>query len=127
MDVVHPVPPLQAAPQASISRFTTSRLLAAPGEHAGSVRRGRVDLLVRNKGRHVDESPGSASRLIEVVAPAHARTAADHVNDAFETAMMMRAGHGIRVDRDRARPSFPAPVRALVTAAARFMPGVCGV
>ena len=53
------------------------------------------------------KSPGPASAVnCRLLAPAHPRLALHHVDDAFEMAVMMRAGLGVRLDADRARPQF---------------------
>src|SRR5712692_10656465 len=44
-----------------------------------------------------------------MLAPAHPRPAFDHVNDAFERAVMVRAGLGVGVDVDRAGPDLLRP------------------
>ena len=67
----------------------------------------RVDLLVRHVGRHVDEvaRPRLGDEL-QLVAPAHAGLALEHIDDAFEVPVVVRAGLGVGVDRHRARPDF---------------------
>src|SRR5262245_45873330 len=73
------------------------RLVVAAHQHAFErlVRAG-VDLLVRHERRHVDEvaGPGLGHEL-EVLAPAHARSSAHHVDDAFQFAVVMRPGLGV--------------------------------
>ena len=82
---------------------------------------------MRDKGRHIDEIAGAGlGHEFEPVAPAHAGPSADHVDHALHRPVMVRAGLGFRMDDDGSRPSFSAPARAWVMAAARFMPGVCG-
>jgi hypothetical protein len=49
-----------------------------------------------------------------MIAPAHAGAALDDIDDAFEGAVMVRAGLGVGVDGE-------------LIAAARDIPGVCGV
>ena len=82
------------------------RLLIAPHQHAFQRLVGAgVDFLVRDEGRDVDEVAGS--RLggeFQRVAPAHPGAAAHHIDHAFQLAMMVRAGLGVGMDRDRAGP-----------------------
>jgi hypothetical protein len=63
---------------------------------------------------------------LQMLAPAHARLAANHVDDAFEMAVMVRAGFGIGLDRHRTGPQLLAPARAKLIAALRSIPGVEG-
>ena len=74
----------------------------------------RVDLLMRHERRHVDEiARPRFRRVLERVAPPHARAAADDEDHALELAVMMRAGLRVRVNRDRAGPQL-ARARARV-------------
>ena len=41
-----------------------------------------------------------------MLAPSHPRPALDHVDDALEVTVMMRAGLGVGLDGDGARPQF---------------------
>ena len=66
-----------------------------------------IDLLMRHIGRDEDEIAGvGLGGELQMLAPAHARLAAHHIDDAFEMAVMMRAGLGIGLDRHRAGPQF---------------------
>src|SRR6185312_5152956 len=66
-----------------------------------------IDLLVRHVRRHVDEIAGPRfGDEFEMLAPAHARLSAQHVDHALERAVMMRAGLGIRMDMDGAGPDL---------------------
>lgn len=66
-----------------------------------------VDFLMRRVGRHVDEIAGLGfGDILELIAPAHAGASAEHIDDAFERAVVMGAGFGIGLDVDRARPEF---------------------
>src|ERR1700678_4105440 len=80
----------------------------AAHEHALKlVGRARVDLLMRNVRRHVDEiSRPRLGRELQMFAPAHARFPLDDVDDAFERAVMVRPGLGVGVDVHRARPEL---------------------
>ena len=49
--------------------------------------------------------PGLGDEL-ELVAPAHPRSAAHDVDHAFDRAVVMRAGLGLRMDHDRAGPEL---------------------
>jgi len=62
-----------------------------------------------------------------MIAPAHAGASLDHVDDALDLAVVVGAGLGTGVVETVPAHSFSAPARACVIAAARFMPGVCGV
>ena len=67
----------------------------------------RIDLLVRYVRRHIDEI--ARSRFIaefQAVAPAHARAAADNVENRFEFSVMMRSRLRVRLDDDCSRPQF---------------------
>src|SRR5882757_6862777 len=66
-----------------------------------------VDFLVRHVGRHENEiaGPGLGDEF-EPFSPAHARAPTQHIDDAFERAMVMRAGLGIGLDCNRTRPDF---------------------
>ncbi len=80
------------------------------GAHQNAFERrvgGGVDLLMRHIGRHEDEvaRPGLGD-IFQMIAPAHARLALDHVDDAFQCAMVMGAGLGIGLDLHRARPDL---------------------
>src|SRR5262245_18700562 len=84
------------------------RFVIAAHQHAFEwfVRAG-VDLLVRHERRHEDEIARTGlGGEFEPFAPAHAGTAAHHIDHAFELAVVMRAGLGIGMDRDRAGPEF---------------------
>src|SRR6266542_205488 len=86
-------------------------LVVAAHKHAfqGLIGRG-VDFLVRHIGRDEDEIAGiGLGDIFEVLAPAHPRPAFDHVDDAFERAVMVRAGFGVGVDVDRAGPDLLRP------------------
>jgi len=84
-------------------------LLATSGQHAAQLHLlARVDFLMRYVGGHVDEIP--RPRLgdeFQPLAPAQARKAADHVDHAFEIAVMVRSRLRFRLDGDRAGPQFP--------------------
>ncbi|ESZ02477.1 hypothetical protein X737_38370 [Mesorhizobium sp. L48C026A00] len=62
---------------------------------------------MRHVGRDIDEVAGTGFRdIFQVVAPAHARLALDHIDDAFQIAVVMRAGLGVGVDGHRAGPDL---------------------
>src|SRR6202165_1818685 len=65
---------------------------------------------MREVGRGGDEVAGAGfGDELELVAPAHARLAADDVDHALDRAVMMGAGLGLGMDDDRAGPeSFGA-------------------
>ena len=53
------------------------------------------------------KSPGSGfGDVFEMFAPSHPRAARDDVDDAFEFAVMMRAGLRVRFDLHGAGPDF---------------------
>src|ERR1051325_1993727 len=84
------------------------RLVVAAHQHAfeGFIARG-VDLLVRHIGRHEDEvARPSLGDVFEGVAPAHPRPALQHVNDAFERAVVVRPGLGVGMDVHGAGPDL---------------------
>src|SRR5207245_2853837 len=62
---------------------------------------------MRDEGRDVDEVAGAGlGDELELVAPAHARLAADYIYDALDRAVMVGAGLGLGVDDDSAGPEF---------------------
>ena len=62
---------------------------------------------MRHVRRHVDEIAGAGfGNKLQLVAPAHARLAADHINHAFHRAVMMRAGLGLGMNHHGSRPQF---------------------
>src|SRR5665213_612119 len=66
-----------------------------------------VDFLVRHVRRHVDKVSGSGlGDEFEIVAPAHARLAAQHIDHAFERAVVVRAGFGVGMNVHGAGPDF---------------------
>ena len=82
------------------------RLLAAAGEHALQrlVVEG-VDLLVWHERWDVDETAGACLvGLFQPRTPAHPGTAPEDIDDAFELAVMVRAGPRAGMDGDRAGP-----------------------
>ena len=67
----------------------------------------RVQFLVRNVGRNIDEV--TRTRLIDelqMISPAKARTAPYDVDHGFQFPMMMRAGLGIGLHHHRSRPEL---------------------
>src|ERR1700761_7730884 len=85
-----------------------NRILTAAHDNglAGFIR-ARVDLLMRNVRRHVNEIAGAGLiGELEMIAPAHARTAFDDVEHRLEFAMMMWSGFGVRVHHHRSGPEF---------------------
>src|SRR5208283_160720 len=67
----------------------------------------RVQLLMRDVGRNVDEI--SRTRFIDelqMISPAKARAAPHHVDHSFQFSMMMRTGLGIGVHHDGSRPEL---------------------
>src|SRR6266436_3381149 len=66
-----------------------------------------VDLLMRHVGRNEDKIAGVGLRhKLQMLAPAHPRPALDHVDDALEVSVMMRAGLGVGLDGHGAGPQF---------------------
>ena len=74
-----------------MSRFTTTGSWVAPDHHAlQRVAGKRVDLLVRDVGRHVDEVAGIGfGHELQPLAPAHARAPPDHVDDALQVPVVV--------------------------------------
>ena len=71
---------------------------------------GRIDLLMRNEGRHIDEVPGPGVRLIlQPVTPTHPDMATDHIDDGLLLAVMVGSGRRMRGDVCYPRPY---PLRA---------------
>src|SRR5207244_13455300 len=71
---------------------------------------GRIDLLMRNEGRHIDEVPGPGLRLIfQAVTPTHPDMATDHIDDGLLLAVMVGSGRRKRGDVCYPRPY---PLRA---------------
>jgi hypothetical protein len=66
-----------------------------------------VEFLMRNVGRDVDEvSRTGFVDKFEVISPAKARAAADHVDYGFEFTVVMRASLCVGVNDDCSRPQF---------------------
>jgi hypothetical protein len=62
---------------------------------------------VRHIGRNEDEIARPRLRgELQPLAPAHPRPAADHIDDALQMAVVMRAGLGVGLDRDGAGPKL---------------------
>src|ERR1700733_12230196 len=69
-----------------------------------------VDLLVRDKWRHINEITGLGfGDEFEPIAPAQSCDAVDNIDDAFQVAVMMRAGPGLRIYGDRSGPQLRRP------------------
>jgi hypothetical protein len=82
-------------------------LTAADDDGFTNFIRMRIDLLMRDVGRNIDEVAGAGlPSEFEVISPAHAAAAAHNVEDGFELAMVMRAGLRIRFDHHRAGPEL---------------------
>ncbi len=74
------------------------------------------------------KSPGSGfDHVFEIVAPAEPGPSAHDVKYGLKFTVMVRPGAGRGLNADGAGHSLLAPVQACVIAAARDMPGVCGV
>ena len=66
-----------------------------------------VDFLVRHVGRYIDEvARAGLGGELEVVTPAPVGAALDHIDHAFERAVVVGAGLGVGVDGHRAGPQF---------------------
>src|SRR5512144_3147348 len=83
-------------------------LLIATHDHTGQWFVGiGVDLLMGHERRY--ENKIARTRLgekFEPLAPAHARPAADNINDAFQFAVMVRRGLSVRMNLHCAGPEF---------------------
>jgi hypothetical protein len=85
----------------------------------------RIDLLVRNIGRNVNEvARTSFIDKLEPVSPPHSRSAPNNVKHRFKLPVMVRSGSGIGRYEYSAGPQLRSPVRAWVMAAARVIPAV---
>jgi hypothetical protein len=63
--------------------------------------------LMRHERRHVDEITRASLRdVLQAFAPSHPRAAADDIDDAFQVAMMMRAGFRVGMNRHGAGPEL---------------------
>src|SRR6185503_17358080 len=107
VDVIHPVHFLWLLYDRDVE-IHDDRFLTAAHEHARErLIVVRVDLLVRNVWRHVDEVAGAGFRdELELIAPAHPRLSADDVDHAFHRAVMVRAGFRLRMDHHGAGPQL---------------------
>ena len=78
--------------------------LIAAHDHAGQRLAGTgVDFLMRDERRHEDKIPRTGLReKLQSLSPAHPRSAADDIDDAFQFAVMVRRGFGVGIDADRA-------------------------
>src|SRR5215472_6256121 len=81
-------------------------LLSAARHHAVKLELvARVDLLMRDIGRHVNGvSRPSLGDELQMIAPAHSSHAIDHVDDALEIAMVVRPRLRPGIDRDGSGP-----------------------
>ena len=69
-----------------------------------------VDLLMRHIGRDENEIAGIGFRgELQVIAPTHPRPSLHDINNALKVTVVMRAGLGVRLDGDGARPEFLRP------------------
>src|SRR6185312_11197629 len=66
-----------------------------------------IDLLMRHVRRHIDEIAGAGlGDEFQILAPAHARLAAQNVDHAFQCAVMMRSGFGVGLNGDGSGPDL---------------------
>src|SRR5690606_4268175 len=84
------------------------RLVVAPYQYAFQrLVAGRVDLLVRHIGRHEDEIAGARLRdEFQLLAPTHARLAANYIDDALERTVMVCTGLGVGMNVHGACPDL---------------------
>lgn len=67
----------------------------------------RIDLLMRDEWRHVNEvTRRRLGHELELLAPSHSRAPLNDVDHALELAVMMRAGLGVCMNRDSACPKL---------------------
>src|SRR5260370_10379257 len=100
----------------SCLQIDDDRLLAATYDDAlQRLVRHRVYLLMRNKWRDEDEIAGARfSYVFKLFAPAHTGAALYDIDHAFQLAVMMRPGLGIRMYGDGARPNLASPRARIV-------------
>src|SRR5215213_10444843 len=107
MNMVYPVHLLRRLGRRDIE-IDNDRLLVVA--HDGTGKRfvlARIDLLMRNERRHVDEvARPSFGDELEALPPPHPRPTIYHVDHALKSPMVMRTGLGVRVDRDGTRPQL---------------------
>jgi hypothetical protein len=84
----------------------------------------RVEFLVRDIGRNIDEvsRPGFVDEL-QALSPAEAGAAANNVDDSFQFAVVMRTSLGVGMDEHRSGPEF---LGADTSAGDRFSAGHAG-
>jgi hypothetical protein len=92
MDVICPIDFFRWLGRLDV-QIDNDRFLAAPDKNAAkrlfSV---RIDLLMRNERRNIDEIARTGLRYeLKIFSPAHSRPPAYNVNNAFQVPMMMRA------------------------------------
>src|SRR6185295_17856342 len=85
-------------------------LAAADEDAAQHLGRAGVDLLMRHERRDVDEIawPRLGGKL-QMLAPPHARPAADHVDHALQLSMVVSAGLRVGLHGDRTGPELAGP------------------
>src|ERR1700722_128170 len=108
MQVVDPLDRFRIGFNAGQVEIDHDWLLAAAHQYAGQRRLvAGVDLLVRDKGRHVDEiAPTGFGHKLEPVAPAHAGAPTDNVVDTRHGPMVIRRVLYLEVDDDGSSPQL---------------------
>ena len=105
------------------------RILAAAHNHRlARLVRSCIHFLMRHIWRNVDEiSRARFAAELKAIAPAHASAALHDVQYGFQLAVVMRSRLCIGLNCDGAGPKLRGTRAGMCNAAARIIPGVCGV
>jgi len=127
VDRVHPQYGLRLLHRLDVEIDRDGLTVAAHQHALQNLVRAGIDLLMRHVRRDEDEIAGiGLGRELQMLAPAHPRPAANHVDDAFKMAVMVGAGFASGLIVTVPAHSFCAPVRAKLMAAFRSIPAVEG-
>lgn len=108
MGRIHPPDRLRLLHRLNIWQIDGNSLSITPRKHTPQLLiLGCIDLLMRHIRRYINKVSWSRLRdKLELLSPSHARFAADHVDDAFEVAVVVGAGFGVGVDSYGASPEL---------------------
>src|SRR5712671_3859160 len=107
MNVVHPRDLFGRLGRRDVEVYD-NRILSAAYEYAAQrLVAARVDLLMRDKWRDIDEvARPRFGDVLEALTPPHPRASGDNVDDALEIAVVMGARFRVRMNRHRAGPEL---------------------
>src|SRR5581483_3517781 len=105
MEVIHPADLFRVLDGRDLEVYDHRFRGAAHNDRRKLLGRIRIDLLMWDIGWHEDEVAGSCvGHEFKLVAPAHPRAAADHVDHALQRPVMVGAGLRPGMDYDRSGP-----------------------